>query len=169
MRHKLVDKWTVANHESPHPNSTQSQYHHHISGPSTRRIQNSSHPRLKATSQWRKQLEFVQALQQVLRIDNTRLVDNAVLRKAGLCEESSPRRFLLVALADAYTLLASNIILYREYIAVRRMRVLTLHARRAGVVREKNWVSGFNRLYILADSAYNPGSCKALDTHIIQP
>ena len=118
----------VANHECPHPNSAQSQYHHHISRPSTRCIQNRPHSRLKATAKGSKQLQLVLVMQQVLRIDNTRLVDNAVLRKAGLCEESSPRRFLLVALADAYTLLASNIILYCEYIAVRRMGLLALHA-----------------------------------------
>lgn len=118
----------VANHESPHPNSAQPQHHHHISRSSTRRIKNSPHPRLKATSQWRKKLQLVLVTQQMLRIDNTRLVDNAVLRKAGLCEEPGPRCFILVTLADAYTLLASNIILYCEYVTVCRMRGLTLHA-----------------------------------------
>lgn len=120
--------WTVANHESPHPNSAQPQYHHHISRPSTRRIQNSPHPRLKATSKWRKKLQLILAMQQILRIDNTRLIDNTVLRKAGLRKESSPRCFLFVTLADAYALLASNVILYCEYVTVCRMGLLTLHA-----------------------------------------
>ena len=124
----MYDGWTVANYESPHPNSAQPQHHHHISRPSTRRIQDSPHPRLESTSQWRKKLQLVQAMQQILRIDNTRLIDNTVLRKAGLRKESSPRCFLFVTLADAYALLASNVILYCEYVTVRRMRVLTLHA-----------------------------------------
>ena len=118
----------MANHESPHPNSTQPQHHHNISRPSTRRIQDSPHPRLKATPQGRKQLQLVLVTQQILCVDNTRLIDNAVLRKAGLCEESSPRCFFLVTLANAYTLLASDVILYCEYVAVCRMRLLTLHA-----------------------------------------